>query len=418
MTTKSVRDFTADQARSLWIRASGLATTNGPAAGAATTAPGGLPELVGATGWLRTLGGVDAYLALAARRPSLTRADVDSCIASGTLLVTPAVRNCNFVVPRAHHRWALAEAHALWQRTSARQHSAAGLGAEELESTADHVLSCIDTPMTTAEIRKALPEGTVRSLGDPGKKVGLSSTLPPALRLLEFQNRIQRRPVGDRMDTDTYHWLPVAEPDPFDGDELDRRRLLAAAFAGWCAPFTIAELAAFGGFSDAAALRAVEASELQPVNVEGVGQAWVDQKALDADATDGIDPGIVKLLGFEDLTLATHSPAAWFDPIHHGKEMPVWGRGDHTLGGASHLYMRTILRGDRMAGFWAWDPDTRRVEVAVLDKLDTAARSALDAEVDRVSDFLNRDFGNARMTSIDSESTERSRLDALRSLAT
>jgi hypothetical protein len=278
------------------------------------------------------------------------------------------------------------------------------------------VLEVIAAPMTTAEIRKALPGGAVRSLGDAGKKAGLSSTLPPALRLLEFQDRVRRRPVGDRIDTETYKWMPVDHPDPFDGTESERRAMLAEAFATFCAPFTVSELAAFAGFSKSAAQKSVDSADLLPVAVEGLGEAWVHQKTLDEDPADP-GPTLVRLLGFEDLALVAHSPSAWFDPAHHRKEMPVWGRGDHTLGGASHLFMRTVLCGDRMVGFWAWNPEVRRVEVALLDQLDSAAGAVLDVEVESVSEFLNKDFGNARMTAIDSESTERSRLDALRSIA-
>ena len=41
-------------------------------------------------------------------------------------------------------------------------------------------------PLSTDALRKSLPGGTVRSLGEKGKKVGISSTLPPAVRHLKL----------------------------------------------------------------------------------------------------------------------------------------------------------------------------------------------------------------------------------------
>ena len=46
------------------------------------------------------------------------------------------------------------------------------------------VAALADGPIATTRMRKGLPECVVRSLGPAGKRVGLSSTLPPALRAL------------------------------------------------------------------------------------------------------------------------------------------------------------------------------------------------------------------------------------------
>ncbi len=403
----SSRPLSLDEARNHWVRATGLADP----------VEGTLESLVESTGWARTLGGVDAYLALRARRPGLHRETVDQAVEDGSLLVSPAARNCNYVIPGSQRPWVLAEAEAIWAGTAPAQHGRAGLAEGEVSHTAEAVMETLTSPMTTAEIRASLPEGVIRSLGDAGKKAGISSSLPPALRLLEFRDRIRRRTDGSRIDTEKYRWAPVESPDPFSGSEEERRALLAHSFATFCGPFTVAELASFAGIGRRDALAAIEAGELATVNVEALGEAYMLPERADS-IQDGepIEETAVRLLGFEDSALVAHSPSAWFDPRHHSREMPVWGRGDHTLGGASHLFMRTILCGNRMSGFWAWNPDEHRVEVAVLDKPTKSVKEALLGEVEAVSEFLNSEFGNARMTSIDSESTERARLDALRSL--
>src|SRR5262245_21809882 len=57
-----------------------------------------LPDLVARTGFIRTLGGVDGYLALLARHPDLQLTEVDRAVSSGALRVTPAVRGCIYLV--------------------------------------------------------------------------------------------------------------------------------------------------------------------------------------------------------------------------------------------------------------------------------------------------------------------------------
>src|SRR5687768_904400 len=81
--------LTLDQARALWWHKQGLAGTT----------KGSVASVVGSTGWLRTLGGTDAYLAARARKPKLKRADLDAALVSGALRVVPAARGCIYVVP-------------------------------------------------------------------------------------------------------------------------------------------------------------------------------------------------------------------------------------------------------------------------------------------------------------------------------
>ena len=79
--------LTLAQARALWWHKQALAGTD--------RRP--LAALIGDSGWLRTLGGADAYLAARARRHGMRRADLDAAIAAGELCVRPAVRGCIYL---------------------------------------------------------------------------------------------------------------------------------------------------------------------------------------------------------------------------------------------------------------------------------------------------------------------------------
>ena len=408
---------TATAARAHWVRNAGLATPVG----------GGLEDLVARTGWLRSLGGVDPALALLARRPGLDMTDVSTALVTGTLCVVPAVRNCIYVVPAATRAAALAEARSLWEKRITREAGTAGFDMAELESVGEAVLEVLAAapapapngdPLTTDQIRAALPDGTIRSLGEQGRAVGMSSTLPPALRLLEFSDRIRRRPAGGRLDSEKHLWVPNPSPSPDVRDSSARRADLVTGFVAQTGPVAPSDIADWLGASKGATSEAVEAAGLTEVEIIGLGPAYVHPEQLDSLLSAAPLPdGLVRLLGFEDLALVAHTPGAWFAPENHGLRLPVWGRGSHTLGGAHHIAMRTVLVGEHMAGFWAWDPDARAVEMVLLESTDAATAAALGEEAELTTLFLRDAFGHARMTANDGDATERSRLEAVRAIA-
>src|SRR4051794_9042183 len=81
--------WTLAQARALWWHKQALAGTRAQP----------LAAVLADSGWLRTLGGADAYLAARARKPGMQRAELDAAIAAGELRVHPAVRGCIYLVP-------------------------------------------------------------------------------------------------------------------------------------------------------------------------------------------------------------------------------------------------------------------------------------------------------------------------------
>ena len=57
------------------------------------------------------------------------------------------------------------------------------------------------------------------------------------------------------------------------------------------------------------------------------------------------------------------------------------------------------------------------VELVLLESTDAVTAEALGNEAEATTMFLRDNFGHARMTSIDGEATERSRLEAVRAIA-
>ena len=102
-----------DRARAFWFQRQGLATPAG--------AKANLAEVVARTGWIRTLGGADVYLAARARVAGLGRAAMDAAVEADALRVIPSVRGCIYLVPGADVPWVLRIAQEAWRPRAERE---------------------------------------------------------------------------------------------------------------------------------------------------------------------------------------------------------------------------------------------------------------------------------------------------------
>ncbi len=407
--------FTLDRARVHWLRTQGLAEP----------LEGSLEDVVAATGWVRTLGGADVYLAVRARVPGLKRADLDAAADASRLQVIPAVRGCIYLVPRADVPLVMRVAEEAYRKRAEREHEKVGLGAKELADVAEAALVALRKgPLSTDALRKALPAGVVRSLGEVGKKVGLSSTLPPALRHLEFEGKVERRMEGGRLDTERYLWRLTAR-NPFTGARVpaaaeERHARLAAIFFRQFGPATVEDFAAWAGFSQRDAKAAVARAGLVSVAVEGYADvAHVTEEALEALREKAPASTSVSLLPSQDLYVASHGgPARVTDPAHHGIQVPTWGSSKGaTLGQAAHLFVRPVLDGERLVGLWEFDPKADDVVFHTFEPLAPRRRKAVQARAEDVAAFLREDIGHARSVTLDSVDSVQKRADFVKSLA-
>jgi hypothetical protein len=402
------------QARLAFIAAQGLP----PVAGAS------LVDTVGRTGFIRTLGGADVYLAVRARVAGLGRGDLDATVARGELQVVPSVRGCIYLVAREHVPLSLRIADLLSRARNEREYVKAGIKPGEIDNLAVGVLETLRArgPLTTDALRRELPEGSVRSLGDAGKKVGISSPLPGALRKLEFEGKVERTLDGGRLDTERYLWR-VAARSPFEGARLpeDRIELFALAasiffrgaglstvrtFAGWC------------GIPLGEAQQAVARSPLVPVEVEGASESGfmlAELRGLLDRAESARDA--VAFLPFADNLVALHDgAAAMVDSDNWSTPVPVWGRGKSELGEARHMHMRSLVADGRIAGLWELDPDTNAIVIGWFSGATPAVRKRAESEAAHIARFLSHDIGHGRSFTLDTDDELRARARAIRAL--
>jgi len=379
------------------------------------------------TGFVRTLGGVDVYLAVRARVPGMRRADLDAVVAAGEAQIIPAVRGCMYLVPRRDVPLSLRVAEMLTRTRDEREHAKVGIRPGELEEIGDAVLQTLGErgPLTTDALRKALPEGTVRSLGEVGKKVGVSSPLPAAVRRLEFSGRVARAVESQRLDSERYLWR-ITERNPFDGvtlssDPIDLYAGLARIFFHSAGLGTQKDFAGWAGIPQRDAKAAMERADLVPVAVDHLPEMHYllhERRALLDSSWGASQP--VALLSFEDNLLALHGgPALLVDKAHHATPVPEWATGKTVLlGEAKHMSMRSVMAEGKIAGFWEYDPDTRAVVTAGFAGLSKVTHARLDAMAEDVAHFLTEDLGHGRSFSLDTDDDLRARSAQVRAVAT
>jgi hypothetical protein len=396
-------------------------------AGLARALSGDPDDVIGRTGWVRTLGGVDVYLAVRARAPGLARAALDALVEQARLRVIPAVRGCIYLVPAAHVPLALRVAEDAWRPRAARDLERAGSSWGEVDDVARGVTEVLARgPLTTDAIRRTLPAGAVRSLGDRGKQVGLSSPLPVALRALEVRNAIERTLAGGRLDTERYVWRAAGidagwtPTVPVPADAVGRWAELARIFVGFAGPATVADLAAWAGLAARDARAAVTRAGLAPIAIDGyAADAWVAPDDVAALSRPAGPSDAVALLSFEDNYLVAHGGPRWVvDPEHWARPVQVWGstRGS-TLGDAGHIQTRTVVVGDRVVGFWELDPDAGQVRWAPLGTVAASAREVVDRLAGETATFLVEQLGHARSFSLDTDDDVRRRAAEVAAMA-
>lgn len=415
------RELDAASVRAVRITAQGLPAPRSPA----------IVDQIERSGYQRTLGGADAYLAVRARVPALRRGDLEALISEGQLAVTPAVRGCMYVVPRGETPLLLRIAATLSESRDARDAERAGIRPGELDDVGNAVLEELRAsgPLTTDKLRRTLPDGVVRSLGDQGKKVGVSSTLPPSLRRLEFAGRISRLPVDGRLDHERYEWR-IADGDLLAQAELPDdppalHSLLLAGFLNRAGVTTLSAFCKWSGLTKRDAKAALAVTDHETVMAEGLGDDAIAPPRiarLVKQAENAHDA--IAFLPFEDnLIHLAGAVSAWVRPEFQDLEVPAWSnmresRDTTRLGDAKHVRWRSILAAGRICGFWDYEPVEQQVVLSLFDPPTRAMQQRIDDLAADVTRFLRDDIGHGLSFSIDTDETLIRRCELLHELET
>lgn len=368
------------------------------------------PESVLAkTGWCRSVGGANPYLALHARTGA-SRAQTDEALANCRIHELPSARGCTYVVPEVHFALALTVGQGFGDDSNlntAVKHL--GVTLDEIERLGELVCNAlVDGPKDPKALRNELGD-KVRSFGDEGKKRGVTSDLPLALGRLQGRGRIRRVPVNGRLDNQRYAyslWSPnPLESRPIDRDEAFRQ--LARLYFSWIGPATIKEFQWLSGLGVKASQEAIAGLPL--VEVEG-RRLLLDEDVAEFESFQASAAPSYVLVGSIDNI--THLRLGLQDAIaDEDKHRAIPGEKSLlNLTGLTELVSHGIYDRGRLIGVWDFDPESQSVITQLWIEKDEALQNAID----RTERFVREDLGDARTFSLDSPESRKQRLALLR----
>ena len=268
-------------------------------------------EVLDRAGWSRSVGGVGPYLTLFARART-SRADADAAVAALQIHELPAARGCTYVVPASDYALALTVGQSFGEQEF-KTATKLGVTDDEIERLCAAVNDALASrgPLEPEAIRAATGNAS-RSLGEEGKKKGLTTTLPIALGRLQARGDIRRVPVNGRLDQQRYSYVRWTRPErsegPTDRGDGDPFTTLARRFFAWHEPATIGEFQWFAGLGVKAAKAAVEPLGL--VQAEQGSDRLLLPNDADAWRTfepDGEGPSYALVSSLDPITTASYS---------------------------------------------------------------------------------------------------------------
>lgn len=363
-------------------------------------------------GWSRSVGGVGPYLTLFSRGGT-SREVADKAAAQLEIHELPTARGCTYVLPSSDFALGL----TVGRNYSGDMKTALKLGVteKEVDKLCDAVVNALEQgALDPDSIREATGKAS-RSLGEEGKKKGLTTTLPLALGRLQTEGRIRRVPINGRFDQQRYayvNWTPnplASYPDSLEAAFTE----LARRFFRWVGPATLGEFQWFAGLGVKTTKQAVDSLGLVPM------EPGSDRLLLPDDvATFG---------AFEAPTTPRYSLVSSLDPIaanrremqslidNADREQPVVvDATSKPMGGLTDLPSHAILDRGQIIGLWEFDPATGSIVWATFGR---RKDKALAAAVEETESFVRDQLGDARSFSLDSPKSRVARLESLRALA-
>ena len=362
----------------------------------------GAPQVLAATGWARSVGGSGPYFTLFSRA-GISREQVDAAVANLEIHELPSARGCTYVLPKEDFALGLkvGQEFADGDMGPARK---LGVTDKEIERLSYAVIAALKKgPCDPEQIREGVGSAA-RSLGEEGKKKGVSTTLPLALGKLQSTGDIRRVPVNGRLDQQRYRYT-LWKPNPLAKFSLgaeEARVELARRFFRWIGPATLAEWQWFSGLTGKAAKAAVEPLKLAAVE---------DRLAFPEDAE-----------AFAKLTLPKKPQYALVSAVdaffllrRELSQLIASEDGDRIkrLGAVKDLESNAILDRGRVVGLWEFDPEVGAIAWASFVKPDAALKEA----VARTESYIREQLGDARSFSLDSPKSRAPRIAALRKAA-
>ena len=366
-------------------------------------------EILSRTGWSRSVGGVGPYLTLFSRGGT-SREDVDAAVATLQIHELPTARGCTYVVPASDFALGLTVGRQF--NSDMKTASKLGVTEKEVDALCVAVVKVLEKgPLDPDGIREATGKAS-RSLGEEGKKKGLTTTLPLALGRLQTEGKIRRVPTNGRLDQQRYKYVnwspsPLANyPDSVDAAFTE----LARHYFGWAGPATLGEFQEFAGLGVTATKQVVEPLGLVPSGPSS------DRLLLPADAAafkayePPSTPHYSLVSGLDPINANRREIQTMIDDKDRAKAVMVDSKSAR-LGGLVDLPSHAILDRGRIIGLWEYDVESKSIVWATFSgKKDRA----LQAAIEETEAYVRDQLGDARSFSLDSPKSRAVRVRSLK----
>ena len=348
------------------------------------------------SGWSRSIGSAGPYFTFQSRA-GISREAADAAVAKLEIHELPAARNCTYVLPARDFALGLKVGQSF---SGAEMRVAAKLGVteKEIDKLCDAVLKALSKdPLTPDELRSATGNAS-RSLGEEGKKKGLSTTLPLALGRLQAQGETRRVSMNGRLDQQRFRYA-TWKPSPLAKFKLSDEEAfaeLARLYFSWIGPATPAQFQEFAGIGVKASKAALEPLKLValaegderllfPADLDALLK-FVPPKTPQYVLTSTLDSIVIQRQELLDPADAAHKIFKDEFPGHY------------------------ILDRGRIVGIWAYDVPTESIAWMSFVK----KNRDLEAAVKRTETFIREQLGDARTFGLDTPASRAVKIAALR----
>lgn len=368
-------------------------------------------EVLQQSGWARSVAGVGPYLTLFSRA-GIGREEADAAVAGLEIHELPSARGCTYVVPASDFAIALKVGQA-FGGGELKTAFKLGVTEKEIDKLCDAVLKALAKgPLDPDGIREATG-GASRSLGEEGKKKGVTTTLPIALGRLQAKGDIRRVPINGRLDQQRYQYA-LWQPSPLKGDkssEDDAYRTLARRFFRWVGPARLAEFQWFSGLGVKTTKEIVEPLGLVPIEPDSDRLLLPDDVEKFRSFKVPAKPQYVLVSSLDALCATRRDVETLVDATDRQRKVQI-DRKTGPLGGFYDLPNHAIFDRGRLIGLWEYDTASQSIVWATFGVKD----KTLEAAVKKTEIYLRDQVGDARSMSLDSPKSRAPRIEALRKL--
>lgn len=369
-------------------------------------------EVLGRTGWARSVGGVGPYLTLFSRA-GLSRESVDASAEKLEIHELPSARACTYVLPASDFALGL-KVGEIFSGGEMKVAEKLGVTPKEIDKLCDAVVAGLEKgPLDPEGLREAAGKA-VRNLGEDGKKKGLTTTLPVALGKLQLLGEIRRISMNGRLDQQRYKYA-IWRPNPLRGFKMTTEEAfteLARRYFAWTSPATAAEFQWFSGLGVKAAKAALEPLKLEPIAKDDERLMLPGDRQKLEKFQPSKDPQYVLVAVTDAILLLRRSLSTMLDPKDLAR--PVFVEKDiKPIGTLADLPSNAILDRGRVVGLWEYDTSTESIAWSAFIKKGWA----LEQAVARTEEYVRDQLGDARSFSLDSPKSRAPRVAALRKAA-